>query len=402
MSPRPQWVIDSGFANRLEAAAADCFETNAYQFSGGRRLAAWQQRVRAWSPRDLSSVDVRPAFAVEGLIQERKVGALVAAGGTGKTTVLLTLGICHALGRQFFGHRAKPGTLVLLSNDDPQQDLEAALELVMRAMKLSSAEREIVRAKVRVVSLLDEDGNDVTKAFTTAVDGVAVPTDLDAMILEAVAGIDDLVGIALDTLRQFSGGSSNDEQVIKLTIASATRVAQRSGAYVVLPHHTGKQNYRDGITDMYAGSGSAAIADNCRFVLLMQTTTWADIESKVQRTGQEHGDPFVITSTRGSLLVRPPQPIFLHRDGYYIGRVAGAIMTKDQQADEKDRKILRAVATGKQTKSDVYSVVKGKKTLVFESIDDLVARGHLTDSGSRSGSRLMLTASGTRLMGDLP
>lgn len=121
------------------------------------------------------------------------------------------------------------------------------------------------------------------------------------LILQAVAGISDLVGIALDTLRQFSGGSSNDEQVIKLTIAGATEVALRTGAYVVLPHHTGKQNYRDGVADMYCGSGSAAIADNCRFVLLLQTTTWGDIESKVRRVG-----PRARRSTRA--VVDPRQP----------------------------------------------------------------------------------------------
>ena len=51
-------------------------------------------------------------------IQAGKVGALVAAGGVGKTTLMLKLGICIALGRPFFGQGVKKGSFLLISNDD--------------------------------------------------------------------------------------------------------------------------------------------------------------------------------------------------------------------------------------------------------------------------------------------
>ena len=36
--PRPQWAIDAGFGNRFEANNARCYEHNAHQFRGGKRI----------------------------------------------------------------------------------------------------------------------------------------------------------------------------------------------------------------------------------------------------------------------------------------------------------------------------------------------------------------------------
>ncbi len=363
--------------------------------------AGWVNTVRNWTPPpDLSIRTVLVDYGVELLIQSGKVGALVAAGGTGKTTLLLTLGICHSTNRAFLGMRVKQGSFVLLSIDDSQEDLDGALALVMRAMKLSPEEVALVAKHLRVISLQGEPG---LKTFTTKVGGASVATGLEELLLQAVEGIPNLVGVALDTLRQFSGGNSNDEEVIKHTVSGATELALHTGAYVILPHHTGKQNYRDGVADMYCGSGSAAIADNCRFVLLLQTTNWSDIEAKVQRTGQERGEPLVLTSTRGSLLVRAPAPIFLHRDGFHIGRVAGATLSVNQQADEKVRAVLRAVRRGAQTKNAIAAAVRGNKAAALTLIDDLIDRGLLRDgSENSSGNRpkLIVTGEGSRFVDD--
>lgn len=367
--------------------------------TGPSTAPEWASAVRSWvAPPLLAAEPVLVEFAVGKLIQAGKVGALVAAGGTGKTTLLLNLALCHATGREFLGMRVTRGTFVLLSADDPQEDLDAALALVVKAAKLTQAELDAVRQKVRVISLQGMTG---LRTFTVNVGGTAAPTGLEEYLLFALEDIPDLVGVALDTLRHFAGGKTVDEDVITTTIAGATAVANATGAYVVIPHHTGKQNYRDSVADMYCGSGSAAIADNARFVLLLQAATWSDIETKVQRTGQERGDPLVLTSTRGSLLVRPPEPIYLHRDGFGIGRVAGATLTREQILDERDREVLRAVRAGAQTKSAIAVAVKGKKAAVLDRVDDLEVRGFLrngSQNGSQSRPQYALTSEGASFL----
>jgi hypothetical protein len=338
---------------------------------------AWVEKLAAWSPpADLATRTVLVEFAVDGWIQVGKVGALIAAGGTGKTTLLLHLGTCIALGQPFFGRVVRQGTFVLLSSDDSQADLDGALTLVVQAMRLTPAEADRVAAKVRVFSLQGLDGS---KTFSVPISGVPTATGLEGYVLRAVAGISDLVGMSLDTLRQFSGGSSNDEQVIKLAIAGANEIALATDAFVILPHHTGKQSFRDSITDLYCGSGSAAIADNSRFVLLLQKATWDEVADKVKRTGHERGEPLVLTSTRGSLLVRPPPPLFLARDGFAIEAIAGAVLTRDQQADQHDLDILAAVREGCQTKRAILARVGGKTTVQSARIDSLEDRGFLTN-----------------------
>ena len=365
---------------------------------GSPSLHEWVGRLKAWrAPQSLPSGDIPVEFEVEGLIPARKIGALVAAGGTGKTTLQITMYVCGATGRTFLGRRVRLGTYALLSSDDSQEDLDGALARVVEAMALSPAELEQVKRRVRLHSLQGLDGE---KTFAVMSNGAAMATGLGRLIVEAFTGVKDLRILGLDTLRQFSG-TTNDEQIVKLSIAGAEEVARQLGCAVVMAHHTGKSNYRDGITDMYCGSGSAAIADNCRFVMLLQTTTWSDVESKVKRTGLERGDPLVLQSTRGSLLVKAAPPIFLHRDGFYLGMVEGATLTVDQVLDERDRAVLRAVRAGHSTKNAIASIVRGNKTAVLHCVDDLVTRGHITN-GSENGSKtrpvFVLTSTGAKFL----
>ena len=109
----------------------------------------------------------------------------------------------------------------------------------------------------------------------------------------------------------------------------------------------------------------------------------------------------VLISTRGSLLMRPAEPIFFHRDGYYIGRVAGATLTRDQRLDERDRKVLRAVGSGAQSKNAICAMVGGKRGDILSVINDLENRGHLRNgspNGSLSRPEYVVTTTGSKLL----
>lgn len=126
--------------------------------------------------------------------------------------------------------------------------------LVAKAMGLTSAERQTVALKVRIHSFQDTG----CPTFSAVRNGQVVESGEDEALIHALAGIRDLVGVAFDTVRQFCGGNSNDEQVMKITVAAATKIATRTGAFVVLAHHTGKQNFRGKVIDMYVSVSTVA------------------------------------------------------------------------------------------------------------------------------------------------
>ena len=342
-------------------------------------------------------------WSVEGWAQAGKAGVLVAAGGTGKTTLVLLLAVCHATGRPFMGRAVRQGKVVILSNDDTQEDLDATLALVVRACELTERELLLVEFGVVVVSTIGLDG---VKTFAATVEGRPQATDMLYHLQDATADMGNLVLVVLDTARQFAGGPTNDEQVVKLLIGGAAEFAAKRGCYVVIPHHTGKANYRDAVTDMYAASGSAAISDNARFVWLLMRVSWGEIADKVQRTANEDGDPLVLMSTRGSLRVRAPDPVYMVRDGYSIRPIAGNVMSKDQQADQKDLEVLRAVRGGAQSQVAVTRVVRGRRQSTLDRIENLLQRGHLIDGGNRSGTgsaaKLQVSESGARWLDSAP
>ncbi|HSJ40700.1 MAG TPA: AAA family ATPase [Xanthobacteraceae bacterium] len=355
----------------------------------------WVDVLREWEPPAHDTAPRPVRFMWDGLIARGLVGVLVAAGGTGKTVLLLSLFVCGALGRKFLGLDVARGSYVLLSNDDPQDDLDQALVRIENAMNLTDAERATVRRHVCAFSLQAWKGE---KTFSMTVDGTPQPTELATLVVGALTRFDDLQCIAFDTLRQFSGAASTDERAMKIAIDGGRDIAARLGCAVVFAHHTGKANFRDNIVDQYCGTGSAVIADNSRFVLLLQATEWKEIEADVKRTGQEEGDALKLLSTRGSLLVRAGPPLYLYRDDFLVRPIAGALRTIEQVEDERDCKILRAVREGAANKSQVFAVVRGRKVATLERVEALIARGFL-ENGSRNGSRsLMLTSKGAKLL----
>lgn len=363
------------------------------------RRPAWVERMKGWrAPSDAPYMPPPVEWVWEPIIPRGKVGPVVSEGGAGKTTMFLSLFVCGAAGRDFLGKKVQRGSYVVISNDDSQADLDAALEMVIQAQKLAPQERAAARSGVRVFSLQADPG---AKAFSAFVGGMPMPTELPEHIIEALCDVPDLQLVFLDTLRQTAGGATNDEQVVRIAIDGANRIATRLGCAVVFAHHTGKSNYRDGVDDMYCGSGSAAIADNSRFVLLLQRATWSDIEAKMRRTDRETGQPWVLLSTRGNIRMKAAAPIFLHRDEYFFGPIAGETLTREQVLDARDRSILMAVRRGAQSKTAIAKVVGGKRANVLHAIDDLETRGYLLNSsptGSLSNPLFVLTGEGGRYL----
>lgn len=102
LSRRPSWALKAGFKTRLDAAAADCFESNAHEFQNGERVARDLSPIKGVP---IGTPDVESLFADCRITEEfvkdieaarfywRRVLAAThicvwaSAGGDGKSTI---------------------------------------------------------------------------------------------------------------------------------------------------------------------------------------------------------------------------------------------------------------------------------------------------------------------------
>lgn len=330
-------------------------------------------------------------WAVDELIREGVVGTVIAPGATGKTTLLITLGICHALGRPFLGRGVKQGGFLLLSLDDGQEDLDAAIGQVMDAMGLSDSLKAQAGGYLRVISLQGKTG---PRSFNLPGSPGAPNPDMQRILMEACLHTPSLVGVCVDTLRQFAGGPTNAEEVIMQVSSICASIATQTGAYVAIPHHTGKAGAREDQGDMYAGSGSAAIADNARFVLVLERVRERNDLARLSTTVQQDQnaglcDVLRLSSRRGSIRHKPAEDLYIARHGYLM-EVAQA---QEMSGEARTIQILAAIAAevkagDKPSKNGLYKTLGGNRNKLFAEIDELIECGLVSGSDyeRRAGS----------------
>lgn len=358
------------------------------------------QLLKSWKPADAAQVtEIREIkYYVEGLIQSHLAGSLVSQGGTGKTSILMLLGIETALGGAWFGMAVTQGAFVLLSLDDAQEDLDACFAMILREKAFTAVQVEIIRANVRLISLRSMK---MSIKFAQKDGQSFMSTGLDQALIEGLSEIPNLRCVALDTLRQFAGGTTNDDQLVTVATKAITSVADACGCAAIVNHHGTKQGAREGVVDQYSGAGSGALADNLRFVLNLSTVKTEDARkmlnfSVLDDFALDHGSVVLeLVDTRGSLLRRTIDPVYIMRDGYRFTTLETSKKTPAQRNMEKFKQVARIIKDkGPQSRNGLFAVMKGKKQEFLEMINGWQNDGLLVPLGTGSSSVIDLTEAG--------
>ncbi|PYG00748.1 RecA-family ATPase [Thioalkalivibrio sp. ALE21] len=227
--------------------------------------------VPGWPETQVSKAEAEaarltPTEIVEGLLFA-DLAALIAPGGVGKTTAVLSAGIGLALGTYAFGREVvTSGRVLYVTGEDAREQLAARRERIMDSLFLPEGEKQRVRENFGVWDV-SEGGVKLTRDLH----GNIEPTPVARQIVEAYKD-DPPVLVIFDPVVSFgtSEGRPNDnEQGI---IAAARQIIRGLGCCVLLIHHTGKANARDKTTDQYSGRGGSALADGSRMVFVL--TRW--------------------------------------------------------------------------------------------------------------------------------
>lgn len=297
---------------------------------------------------------------------------LIAAGGVGKTTLLLYEAVMGALGRPIWGRAvSEPFTTIIVTKEDSRELLANRVGKICEAHSLSDAEKELVFDRVYVIDLCG--------------DRFRLAEQPDRTIRPDRENINKLINrciplnpgrLIFDPLVSFGAGEAqvNDsEQAI--VEAARLMMLHLPGCAIDVVHHTGKQNARSGSVDQYAGRNGTALPDGSRMVAVLNelgAETFRD-ETGVIVQADERG--FRLVLPKLSYCERQGE-IFIVRRGYLFRSVAplsaperakNAELTKQAKTSAKDQRIADSlIAALKACQSDTDPLVKypSRKTLL--------------------------------------
>lgn len=256
------------------------------------------------------------------------VGALIAPGGTSKTTAQLFEAVHIVLARRIWGLSVEtPGGVVIVTAEDRREFLVARLREICAALKLTPVERAQVQRLIRI----DDCTTSVRRLATIVADVVTASTFAEDLVAGCKAAGFAPALVVFDPLVSFGVGEARVNDAEQALIQAGRIIVAGLDCCVRFVHHTGKQVARDKTVDMYAGRGGSALADGCRMVHVMQTVDEAEL---LKATGERlSGQQSAFILARPKVSYAPPQraPIYVLRDGYAFTEVQARTSCSDDE-----------------------------------------------------------------------
>lgn len=162
-------------------------------------------------------------WMIQGILPEQGLGAVYGAPGSGKTFLVLDLALAVARGMDWFGKRTRPTPVVYFP-------LEGTVNNRLKAW-MFGADQEAPPDNFRVVRKQGFDFNN--------------PDDVDGLT-ESVKAFSQVGALTIiDTLaRATPGTDENSSRDMGLVIKAADRLATETKGFVLLVHHSGKDESR--------------------------------------------------------------------------------------------------------------------------------------------------------------
>lgn len=213
-----------------------------------------------------------------------EVGEVVAPGGTGKSYMLLQTAVSVAAGLPPFrswplAQESEPGRVLYVGAEDGADWLHYRLRAIADVWSghpdMPPDWRERVVQNLEVLSYAGQADTLAIRVNRKGSHEVEVyPTALYEYVESQASGCKLLI---IDPLRRFHDTDENDSSQATKLVQHLEALAQKTGATVIVAHHTNKSSMLSGSGDeQHAGRGSSALVDGFRWALHMQTMTKDD------------------------------------------------------------------------------------------------------------------------------
>lgn len=326
-------------------------ERNIFEKDTGSVL---DQPIQPFSDEEAKVAELQPRVLVENYLFA-DLRNLIAAGGVGKTSMLLHEAVCGALGRPIWGNAVpKPFTTVIVTKEDSREILLARMREIMHTLGLSAEDRHTVYKHVFAVDL-----SGVPYKLAHVVGGQVEPhtENLDTLIEHCKPVAPDR--LIFDPLVSFTAGESRVNEAEQGVVEAARYLMRKLPNIAVdIVHHTGKANARMGAMDQYAGRNGSALPDGSRMVAVM---TPCSADSFSEGTGyfldKRAGEKGLRVSFPKMSYAAQPADKYILRRGFHFQCVQS--VSAEQRAEiKKTRKSTGKQETMENIKASIVSAVR--------------------------------------------
>lgn len=323
------------------------------------------QPIRQFSMEELESAKLHPRVLVTHYLYA-DLRNLIAAGGVGKTTLLIYEAIHAALGLPIWGFDVpKPFRTVFITKEDSREIFAGRLREAMKELSLSEHDKVQVLSMVHVVDLR----GDSRKLAQIKSDGQVTPDEkhLDLLISHILPAKPDR--IIFDPLISFTVGESRVNEAEQGVVEAARYIMRKIPDIAVdVVHHTGKANARNMAVDQYAGRNGTALPDGSRMVAVMIEPSRDSFyeQTGIQLLASDGRVGLRMAFPKSSYCQRPPD-IYIVRKGFHFELLPQ--VTQEQRALFREEK---KAAAENDTFSDIKDSILNALELAAESSDPLM------------------------------
>lgn len=296
------------------------------------------------------------AIVIEGLLRQGETCNIIADSKAGKSWLVYGLALSIITGRKWLGRfETHRGPVLLIDNELHPSTLAHRIPSVAEAMSIAAAEFE---NDLEVVSLRGR-----LRSLTELASGLEViePGTYRAIILDAKYRF-----VA-------SGKSENDNAAETAFYNEIDRIAENTGAAIVLVHHSSKGDQGGKkITDVGSGAGAQSRATDCHVIM------------------RPHEEPSVVVVEAAVRSFKPVEPLairwefplWLPVNGIDTAKLKGRLSAKQQQqsaADKEDvSKLLTALVDGPMTSRDIGKATGISRERRQRLLDQLCSQSQVT------------------------
>ena len=218
--------------------------------------------------------DIR--WLIPDIIIANQISMLAAAGGSGKSFLMLYMALCVASGAPFFGFPVPAAASVLyVSAEDDKEIVKRRIRAVASGMDMTFEQQVLMRENLH---LWDREGKD-SRLILPNQQGVMGASEFSDEVVEYI--IDREAQLTLmDPLSMFNGGSENKAEDMNVLIQVFRAFKQVTHPFFA--HHVNKGSIMAGKdANQAAARGSSALTDGVRMQLQLNALS----DKELQRYG---------------------------------------------------------------------------------------------------------------------